>query len=93
MSGWTHVCQRKTYILDSLNQGPPMAVRFFIFQHDADTPTMEGIVDWQDGVSIYHAECIDPSEWSAMSACVLEALKEAREMLCETSGTNTRDPA
>lgn len=90
MSEWFHMCQRVMLPLASLNEGEPLSVRIFCVFHDHIY--FEAMLDWQDGLTIFQSENIEPSQWSNLSACVLEAMKEARSMIGSGWDSHTRDP-
>lgn len=91
MAEWTYILQRSLEPLPSMNSVEPLSVRFELWH--TDHCFVRGIVDWQDGVTLFHSEHIEPNEWSNMSICALAAIAEARTMIGENWDKGMADPA
>ena len=87
---WIYLCQRVMMPIESLNEGEPLAVRIYCYH--LDHLHFEAVLDWQNGLTIFQSENIEPSEWSNLSACILEAMKEARQMIGSQWDSHMPDP-
>lgn len=57
-------------------------VDIFIYHIDSEeSPILTGRLDWQDGLHIWQAECIDPFTWSTVANQMLLAMKAAKELI------------
>ena len=62
--------------------GKILDVDIFIYHIDSEeSPILTGRLDWQDGLHIWQAECIDPFAWSAVANQMLLAMKSAKELI------------
>lgn len=52
-----------------------------IHQELADDPKLTGYVDWQDGITLWQTEDIEPREFVAIMATVHAAVWEARKLI------------
>ena len=62
--------------------GKVIDVEIIIYHIDEEeSPIITGRLDWQDGLHIWQAECIDPFAWSAVANQMLLAMKSAKELI------------
>lgn len=79
--GFVYLLQRRLSPLDSQNM-QCLAVTFEIYQEgDEHNMQLGGTVDWQDGVTIWNQENIEPADFPVLMSCAYEAIKEARTFI------------
>ena len=78
---FTHTVQPVRELLSSLDQDGPFCVRFFILSKEQTQVVLEGTLDWQDGLAIFHSEHIEPNDWFELSEAIRLAMIEARNLI------------
>ena len=69
--------------------GKPLRVYFKVlpkgtdelFYDDDEFCVLHGELDWQNGVSLFQTECIEPGDWSKIMSCGLDAIKACKEII------------
>lgn len=81
-------CNGITYACVPRTQFSPkcLDVDIYIYHEQSSYhfPILSARLDWQDGLHIWQSECIGPFCWSAISAQLLLAMKEAKSMIDPT---------
>lgn len=62
--------------------GSVLSVDYMILSEwDNGEPTISGMIDWQDGLYIWHTELVEPSHWPSISEQIKLMIEEAKTMI------------
>lgn len=79
---YSYVLQEREHMrFRSREDGPAQFDLMIVGELDYATPTLQAVIDWQDGLSIFHCEDLEPAAWPEIAEQITLALKDAREKM------------
>jgi hypothetical protein len=90
MQKFVHILKVRDQFLGSLNDKGPWEVNFTIHPYDEEyeaprtsETALAGYVNWQDGITLYGIEHMEPADFSAIMDAALVAIEAAKEAMGE----------